>query len=1111
MRTPTRLATSTLLGLLMFQAGSAQARVPEPDHIFFGTARRNGTPIVAGVVTVVTGASNAPVATFTLNGLTSGFVLRVPIDSLAPQDPGTARPGDTARIYVDGKLAATTTVGDRGTATLVDLDEGGATITTLVSASNPAPFGVGITLTASVSSAAAGGGTPTGNVTFKEGTTILATVPVDANGKARHTNSSLALGAHAVFAQYVGAGVFGPSRSDTLQQVVLSQTATLLTSSESNLRTGQPLTLNALVRALSAGVGTPAGMVAFRDGGTLLGEAPLSGLGTATLDILSLSKGTHLITADYTGSPTFFASRGGPLSQPVSDVEVCSAVSLAAAPSVSAGTDPRSLVTADLNGDGHLDLVVANSVSNDITILLGNGAGGFAAAGAATPAGLAPQAVVTGDFNQDGHADIAVAARDSNQVRILLGNGAGGLAPGAVLTTPTPRALVAVDFNIDGHIDLAVASQSMNTVTLLLGDGSGNLAAQTPVAVGTLPIALASGDVNADGRPDLAVANATSVDVTVLLGDGLGGLAAVATIPVATFPHAIAIGDLNGDGNLDLVTVQSGSWDVHVLLGNGAGSFTEAPTSPFTAGSQPRAVAIADFDLNGTLDLAVTNGASGDLSILSGDGAGGFSLAATKALGVTPYAVVVGDFNADGRADLASANSGSNNVSIQLSDCTAGTQIVVSTSVTPSAFGQTVTFTAVVAAAAPAAGQPTGSVSFLDSGVSIGSGVINGTGQASLTTDLLVPGSHSIEAVYAGDPAFGGGASLPITHVVQAVSTLTTLAVSPLSTSLGEAVTLTAAVQSLQPGLPSPTGNVVFKDGVNIIGMVSLTGSAAVLTTTSLTAGNHTLAGEYVGDVNHNPSSGSLPFTVGAGEPNVTAGQARSISIGSVARTRAGGTTPPVWYRVRLFANRSYQISAWPAEHEEGVAVAPLALALFSDDAGTVPAAGVSGGSGVLEATPNQGGDDKPVTVTIQPSVTGVYKIRVQAQPGLEAVHDAHLLVRETTMFTPWTSRAAGFEGVIGLHNNTHAPVSVTLRAFNSAGALQGAGLTLILPPNATDYRFAGEVGVPTGTFAGLVLTHNGAVGAVSGTIITLNPASGVSFDAPFVSRDPTVGGPTVR
>ena len=88
------------------------------------------------------------------------------------------------------------------------------------------------------------------------------------------------------------------------------------------------------------------------------------------------------------------------------------------------------------------------------------------------------------------------------------------------------------------------------------------------------------------------------------------------------------------------------------------------------------------------------------------------------------------------------------------------------------------------------------------------------------------------------------------------------------------------------------------------------------------------------------------------------------------------------------------------------------------------------------------------------------------------------------------------------MHNNTNAAVSVTLRGYSSAGALQGAGLTITLQPNATDFRTATQIGVPVNVFAGIVLTHDGALGAVSANITTLNGANGLSFDSPFAPRD---------
>ncbi len=93
------------------------------------------------------------------------------------------------------------------------------------------------------------------------------------------------------------------------------------------------------------------------------------------------------------------------------------------------------------------------------------------------------------------------------------------------------------------------------------------------------------------------------------------------------------------------------------------------------------------------------------------------------------------------------------------------------------------------------------------------------------------------------------------------------------------------------------------------------------------------------------------------------------------------------------------------------------------------------------------------------------------------------------------------------MHNNTNAAVSVSLRADDSSGAPLGAGVTVSIPANATVFKTATDVGVPVNVHSGIVLTHNGAVGAISGNVTTLNGANGLSFDSPFTARSPAVLG----
>ena len=160
--------------------------------------------------------------------------------------------------------------------------------------------------------------------------------------------------------------------------------------------------------------------------------------------------------------------------------------------------------------------------NNNVTLLLGNGTGGFAAAsGSPFAVGSTPYSVAVGDFNGDGKPDLAVANEFNNNVTVLLGDGTGGFAeaPGSPFAVgSTPSFVAAGDFNGDGKLDLVTTSTD-NNVTVLLGNGTGGFASASgsPFPVGTFPLSVAVGDFNADGEPDLAIANYFGNSVTVLL------------------------------------------------------------------------------------------------------------------------------------------------------------------------------------------------------------------------------------------------------------------------------------------------------------------------------------------------------------------------------------------------------------------------------------------------------------------------------------------------------------------------------------------------------------------------------------------------------------------
>src|SRR5439155_1645054 len=168
-----------------------------------------------------------------------------------------------------------------------------------------------------------------------------------------------------------------------------------------------------------------------------------------------------------------------------------------------------------------LDVVTVNFWSKNASVLLGNGLGSFASATNFTVGGGGyPDSIAVGDFNGDGKLDLAVSNFVSNNVSIFLGNGAGGFSAATNFAVGAGPASVAVgDFNGDGKPDLAVSNLTSNNVSICLGNGAGGFSAARNFGVGAGPESVAVGDFNGDGKLDLAVANYLSSNVSILLGN----------------------------------------------------------------------------------------------------------------------------------------------------------------------------------------------------------------------------------------------------------------------------------------------------------------------------------------------------------------------------------------------------------------------------------------------------------------------------------------------------------------------------------------------------------------------------------------------------------------
>ncbi|HXM66875.1 MAG TPA: Ig-like domain repeat protein [Candidatus Acidoferrum sp.] len=805
----------------------------------------------------------------------------------------------------------------------------------------------------------------------------------------------------------------------------------------------------------------------------------------------------------------------------------------------SGGYIAQSIKIADLNGDGKPDVIVANWWDTNnigaIGILLGNGDGTFQPVSTYETGGATNYSVVVADVNRDGKLDLVVSScaatastcgSGEGVVSVLLGNGDGtfrhatSFGSGALVGAQVDVA----DVNGDGNPDIIATNfqgeaNGDGTAAVFLGNGDGTF--RSPVlydsgAPGANVVRVA--DVNGDGVPDLLVANGcfyycagggTLTALSVLLGNGDGTFRPAVTYPTGGKESGwISVADLNGDGKLDVVLANTNigiaDGTVSVLLGVGDGTF-EPPVTYDSGAYAAVEVAIADVNGDGVLDLVVADCACGPppgiIGVLLGRGDGTFDPVVTFSSGAyNDTAIAVADLNGDGKPDLIAANQcdtgtgygcPTGSVAVLLNNGGPGesTTTTLASSLNPSSYGQRVTFAASVSSTA---GTPTGTVIFYDGVTSIGSATL-AVGSAAVSVSSLAAASHSITAVYKGSATFSSTTSAPLSQTVKIATSTTALASSLSPAGTGQTITFTATVSSQFGG--AAKGSVTFYSGSETLGTASLSGNHATLSTSFASSGTYSISAKYSGDNNN------------AGSTSSTLSQ---VIISSTTTTLVSSLNPSLVGQAVTFTATVSSAAGAPPNGE---------LITFKNGSSILGTAALSGGIASLTTSSLPAGTD-----TITASYAGDANFSGSTSPGLrQVVNNTTKSATSTTLSSSLnpsiygqsvtfkaTVTTTGSVAPIGKVNFTWDGYSIGTATLNTSGVatLTKSNLNVYTYPLTATYSGDANNAGSTSAVVNQVVKETTSAATISSSANPSIPGQAVTFTATITSPTAVPTGP---
>ncbi len=331
-----------------------------------------------------------------------------------------------------------------------------------------------------------------------------------------------------------------------------------------------------------------------------------------------------------------------------------------------------SVEKADFNADGHVDLIYhANA---NLIVRLGDGTGAFTTTSTyATGATTAGDSLNVADLNNDGHLDIVSTNSGASTVSILLGNGSGGFSYAQTLTVTQGISTEIEDFNSDGIKDL-VMGRLGGVVEVYLGTGTGAFNLGVTILAsssGGSILGLETGDFNEDGIMDFIAGGNSDNFGTLYLGNGFGSFVAASSF--TTFGLvSLSSGDINDDGRLDFISTAYGTGSSYVYLGDGEGHFSFRNTLSGIESVNGARGELADVDNDGHLDFIASTGENLAIKYYFGDGEGNFNRRATITTSTEIYDITLTDLNEDGILDVVGAFSGASGAQAWIANASTG-------------------------------------------------------------------------------------------------------------------------------------------------------------------------------------------------------------------------------------------------------------------------------------------------------------------------------------------------------------------------------------------------------------------------------------------------------